>query len=144
MKKFILIKENEYFTTSDKNNNIIYPYLNSYFEVKNNTNLNLSKLLEKNKNESSIRDNIENSKISKNSDLLKSSRFSNLYTTVSISFTINSIYENMNKLTGYRLKDKYLQNKIRNYILDECFFQSKTVNYFNNRQNNSPGKNHLS
>ena len=130
-----LAKENVCFNNSDKNNNITYPYLNNYFEVKNNTNLNLSKLLERNKNEtSSLR---ENSQISKNSDLLKSTRFSNLYTTTSISFTINSIYENMNKLTGYRLKDKYLQNKIRNYILDECFFQSNSINY-NNFHMNSP------
>jgi hypothetical protein len=40
-------------------------------------------------------------------------------------------------LTGYRLKDKCLQNKIRNYILDECFFQSNSINY-NNFHINSP------
>ena len=135
-------KEKIYFNNSDKNNNILYPYLNNYFEEKNNTNLNLSKLLEKDKDKlSDIRHtNNENSKISKNSDLLKSSRFSNLYTTTSISFSINSLYENMNKLTGYRLKDIYLQKKIKNYILDECFFQTNSINYHknNNFHSNSP------
>jgi len=135
-------REKIYFNNSDKNNNILYPYLNNYFEEKNNTNLNLSKLLEKDKNKLTdiTHNNNDNSKISKNSDLLKSSRFSNLYTTTSISFSIKSLYENMNKLTGYRLKDKYLQKKIKNYILDKCFFQTNSINYHknNNFHCNSP------
>ena len=135
-------KENVIFNNSDKNNNIIYPYLNNYKNRKNNTNeINLSRLLEKNKSKLSIyRDEI-NTKLSKNSDLIKSSGFSNLYTTTSISFSINSTYENFNKLTGYKLnKDHFLLKKIKNYILDECFFQTNTTNYIkkNNFHINSP------
>ena len=139
-------KENMSFNNSDKNNNIVYPYLNNYIKNNNYNNnlndINLSKFLEKNKSKKSIFRDYNNTKSSKNSDLIKSSRFSN-YTTTSESFTINSIYENINKLTGYRLKnDLFLQQKIRNYIIDECFFQTNSINYFkkNNffNNNNSP------
>jgi len=135
------IGKNIFFNTSDKNNNVIYPYLNELIYNKNSTNLNLPKLLEKSKSKVSlIKDdnsknskNSRNSKISKNSknsDLIKSSGFSNLYTTTSISFTLNSIYDNLNKLTGYKIqKDLHLQKKIKNYILDECFFQINSINY---------------
>ena len=142
--------ENMLFNNSDKNDNIIYPYIKPFLYNKNNNNINdfnLSKLLDKNRSKLSlIRNDVasKNSKITKNSknyDFFKSSRFSNLYTTTSTSFTINSIYENINKLTGYKFnKDLYLQNKIKNYIIDECFFQTNTVNYFkkNNSNLNSP------
>ena len=122
-------KENMNCNTLDKNDKIIYPYLNFYFNNQNNNlnEFNLSKLLEKNKT-SLIKEDIE-TKISKNCDLIKSSGFSNLYTTSSISFSIDSIYYNVNKLTGYRIqKDALLQQKIKNYILDECFFQTNSIN----------------
>ena len=136
--------ENMEFNNSDKNDNIIYPYINAFLNSKNNnlSEFNLSKLLEKNKSKLSLIRNdfvSKNSKISKNTknfDLIKSSRFSNLYTTTSTSFTINSIYDNINKLTGYKFnKDLFLQNKIKNYIIDECFFQTNTMNYY--KKNNS-------
>ena len=64
----------------------------------------------------------DRSRSRKNSDLIKSSRFSNLYTSTSISFSIKSVYENINKLTGYKIqKNKILQQKIKKYILNECF-----------------------
>ena len=141
------IGKNIFFNTSDKNNNIIYPYLNELIYNKNCTSLNLPKLLEKSKTkESLIKDNksknSQNSKNSKNSDLIKSSGFSNLYTATSISFTLNSIYENLNKLTGYKIqKDLHLQKKIKNYILDECFFQINSINYIHKNNHfhvNSP------
>ena len=132
------IGKNIFFNNSDKNNNIIYPYLNELVYNKNSTNLNLPKLLEKSKSKVSL---IKDDN-SKNSDLIKSSRFSNLYTTTSISFTLNSIYENINKLTGYKIqKDIHLQNKIKNYILDECFFQINSINYIHKNNHfhvNSP------
>ena len=112
------------FGDSDKNNNIIYPFIN---EIYNKNNTNLPKLLEKSKKNASSSEGEDNegrdsSKSSKNSDLIKSSRFFNLYTSISTSFSINSIYENMNKLTGYKIqKDKILQTKIKKYILNECF-----------------------
>ena len=131
--------ENMEFNNSDKNDNIIYPYINAFLNSKN--------ILEKNRSKLSLIRNdfvSKNSKISKNTknfDLIKSSRFSNLYTTTSTSFTINSIYDNINKLTGYKFnKDLFLQNKIKNYIIDECFFQTNTMNYYkkNNSNLNSP------
>jgi hypothetical protein len=124
--------------------------LNDLINNKNTTNLNLPKLLEKSKSNNSLikDDNSKNSKHSKNSknskhsDLIKSSGFSNLYTTTSISFTLNSIYENLNKLTGYKIqKDLHLQKKIKNYILDECFFQINSINYIHKNNHfhvNSP------
>ena len=129
-------KQNLIIHNSDKNNNILYPYLNDSIIHKNNiNNFNLSKLLDKKSNTSLIKDD-NNSKISKNSDLIKSSRFSNLYNSTSVSFTINSIYENVNKLTGYRIqKDLFLQQKLKNYILDECFFQTNSINYGRNTTN---------
>jgi hypothetical protein len=122
---------------SDKNDKIIYPYLNIYFNSKSNyiNEFNLSKLLDKNKSKMSLIKEDFDTKLSKNYDFIKSSRFSNLYTITSTSFSINSIYENMNKLTGYKLhRDLFLQKKIKNYILDECFFQTNSIN-FNRRSN---------
>ena len=141
--------ENVPFNNSDKNNNIIYPYINAFINSKNNNlnEFNLSKLLEKNRSKLSLIRNdaiSKNSKISKNTknyDLIKSSRFSNLYTTASTSFTIYSAYENINRLTGYKYnRDIFLQNKIKNYIIDECFFQTNTMNYLKkiNSNLNSP------
>ena len=129
-------KENLLFKNSDKNTRVFYPYLNIYNNSKNNTNeFNLSRILEKNKSKLSLYKEEINSKSSKNSDLIKLSGFSNLFATTSISFTINSSYENMNKLTGFKLsKDNFLLKKIKNYILDECFFQTNTSNY--NKKNN--------
>ena len=116
-------KDKVYFGESDKNNNIIYPFIN---EIYNKNDTNLPKLLEKNKNNTSSSKSEDTEGIksssSKKSDLIKSSRFSNLYTSTSTSFAIKSIYENMNILTGYKIqKDKILQQKIKKYILNECF-----------------------
>jgi hypothetical protein len=112
------------FGDSDKNNNIIYPFIN---EIYNKNETNLPELLEKHKNNTSsfVREDSEGADRSisnKNSDLIKSSGFSNLHTLTSISFSIKSIYENVNKLTRYKIqKDKILQQKIKKYILNECF-----------------------
>ena len=130
-------KENMNCMNSDKNDKIIYPYLNIYFNNKNNylNEYNISKLLDKNKSKISLIKEDFDTKLSKNYDLIKSSRFSNFYSITSTSFSINSIYDNMNKLTGYKLhRDLYLQKKIKNYILDECFFQTNSIN-FNRRSN---------
>ena len=123
-------KQNIFFINSDNNNNIFYPYINNYNNSKNIPNeFTLSRLLEKNKSKISLYRERTNTKLSKNSDLIKSSGFSNLFSETSISFSLNSTYENINKLTGYKIsKDHFLQKKIKNYILDECFFQTNTTN----------------
>ena len=129
-------QENMNFNNSDKNDNIIYPYLNNLFynKINNNRNdFNLSKLLEKHKSNISLIKLDNSSKTSKECNSFCSSKsksigFSNLFTTSSTSFTINAIYENLNKLTGYKIKnDMFLRNKIRNYIIDECFFQTNSI-----------------
>ena len=149
-------KDKVCFGDSDKNNNIIYPFIN---EIYDKNDINLPKLLEKSKSNisSSVNENskgVDRSKSSNNSNLIKSSRFSNLYTSTSTSFSIKSIYENMNKLTGYKIqKDKLLQLKIKKYILNECFPNNnwnmvsdirKNSNYQANKADDKRKMNHSS
>ena len=132
------IKMNNY----DQNNDIIYPNLKRLLENeinKNNQNYdfnsNIKKLLDNNKNIENIK-NVEKINLNKkntekhNININKIKKFLNLDYTKTFSFTIFSIYENINKLSKYTYqKNSILRQKTKTFILNNCLSRQKSLEY---------------
>ena len=125
-----LLKNDVHIDNSDINNKILYPNLKRKLTNKKSKNsLNLIKLLDEDKKseiKSNNEDNISNKEI--NNKINKLHTFSNLNNSKEISFSIYSMYENLNKLSQYKFqRDSLLRQKTKNFIIDQCFSKQKSL-----------------
>jgi len=139
------IKDNEIImNNSDENNKNLYPKIkfeenkgNKHSNISDNNKLNIIKLFKNKKTEkkSSIEQKNDNSEIKTNdkisnkslsSDKIKLNNknkkilFSDLNTSQSSSFTISSIYENINQISGFKYhQNSDLREKTKKFIKEE-------------------------
>jgi len=140
----------------DKNNDIIYPpNLKKLIGKDNKKNKdysnNLKILLGNNQNFNNIDkkdDDLIKNKLN-NERLNKASKFFNLNNSKTISFTIESMYENLNQLSKYKFQtNSLLRLKTKKFILSQLFSKQKSLELFNiktkkNSVNFSPHHNNL-
>ena len=129
--KFEENKENKHSNISDNNKlNIIKLFKNKKTEKKSNNE-------QKNEN-SEIKTNDKTSNKSLSSDNIKLNNknkkniFSDLNTSQSSSFTISSIYENINKISGFKYhQNSELREKTKKFILVEIDNENKNISFTN-------------
>ena len=122
----------------DNNIDMIYPKFTILERKDKNMNkkyndnfINIQKLLDNNKNVKKEAISIENKNmINKNYQNNNNNKFLYLDNSQIISFTIYSIYDNINKLTNYKFQnDNLLQEKTKNFLINNCFSKQKSLDY---------------
>ena len=126
----------------DKNNDIIYPpNLKKLLGKDNKKNkdysANLKKLLDNSQicqNIDNKDDNISNNK--NNESLNKINKFLNLNNSKTISFTIDSMYENLNQLSKYKFQtNSLLRLQTKKFILSQLFSKQNSLEFLNIKTN---------
>ena len=142
--KINLLNKDILMNNCDKNNDIIYPNLKRLLGNENNneniSNINIKKLLDTDKSNDNSLEKDEIKKNKENTDIInkniskdiinnnKTNKFLYLDNANTISFSIFSIYENINKLTNYKFdKDNMLQQKTKNFIINNCILRQKSA-----------------
>ena len=136
--KILETQENSVDSFSPNNN---YDKLNKLLSDENITEVNIEKVIIDNKsikteernNKINIYNNIVINNSNKNDDNLeknfqKNTKFSNLQSFSSGSFTINSTYENINRMSNYTYSSSpILKQKIRKILVPKCFSKLQTI-----------------
>ena len=121
----------------DKNNDIVYPHLKKLLgkDKKNNKdNINNLKILlgnyQKNQNLDNKVNNISN--IENKESLNRANKFFNLNNSKEISFTIDSIYENLNQLSKYKFQtNSLLRLQTKKFILSKLLSKDNSIDLLN-------------
>ena len=121
----------------DKNSDFIYPNLEKLLgnDNKNNKDFknNLKILLDNNINNQNIDNKDDNiSNIRNNESLNKINKFLNLNNSKEISFTIDSMYENLNELSKYKFQtNSLLRLQTKKFILSQLCSNRKSLEFLN-------------
>jgi hypothetical protein len=121
----------------DKNSDFIYPNLEKLLGNDNKKNKdykkNLKILLDNNQNNQNIDNKDDNiSNIRNNESLNKINKFLNLNNSKEISFTIDSMYENLNQLSKYKFQtNSLLRLRTKKFILSHLLSKENSVELLN-------------
>ena len=136
---FKIYSPNDYILMNnyDKNSDFIYPNLEKLLGNNNKNNKdfknNLKILLDNNQNNQNIDnkdDNISNNR--NNESLNKINKFLNLNNSKEISFTIDSMYENLNQLSKYKFQtNSLLRLQTKKFILSQLSSKQKSLELLN-------------